>query len=154
MASDTIAARMRRAAQQVGRFRARDLADAIEVQTYRDRKRVKDAIPDFVKRGEFKRISRGLYEYMPRKKARTKLDVIWHLVRSHRHFGLDEMEQLSGASRGTAKEYLGCLVRAGYLRKPSRSRWLLVDDPGPDTPVNAAKCERLRRLRRGQEENG
>ncbi len=147
MASDTFASRMREAAKRLSKFRARELADEMGVQTYREYKSVRDAIRDFMKRGEFKRVARGLYEYVPQKKKRTKLDVIWHLVRSHRHFGIDEMERLSGAARDTVKEYLSCLVRAGYLRKASRTRWLLVNDPGPDTPVNTAKCERLKRRR-------
>ena len=80
-------------------------------------------------------------------RARKKMDVIWHLVRSHRTFGAAEIERLSGAARETVREYLQCLVNAGYLIKPDRYHWKLVNDPGPETPVNVAKCEKLKKLR-------
>jgi len=94
MASDTFAGRVREAANQLRKFRARDLADAMEVRTHKERRYVKSCMWQFCKRREMIRISNGLYKYVPVKKARTKRDIIWHLVRSLRHFGLDEMEGL------------------------------------------------------------
>ena len=144
----SLASKMRTAAPDLGKFRCGELADAVGVQTFAGRQNVKRTIYDFVKRGEMERVSRGIYRHIGSTKERTKLDIIWHLARSHRHFGLDEIERLSGAARNTVMEYVQCLVRAGYLRKTSRTRWLLVKDPGPATPVNSAKCARLKKIRR------
>jgi len=146
--ADSLAGRIRKAAQNLGEFRCGDLADATGIKTFKGRQDVRTALQDFLKRGEMARVSRGLYRYVGLKRERTKLDVIWHLVRSHRHFGLDELERLSGAARSTVAEYVQCLVRAGYLRKTSRTSWLLVSDPGPERPVDWAKCERLAEIRR------
>ena len=113
-------------------------------ETYR---RLRGVINQFIKSGEIRRVKMGHYEYVGKKPRRTKLDVIWHLVRSHRQFETDQIERLSGATRGTVLEYLHCLRRLGFIRQPRRGYWQLIEDPGPDTPVNAAKCKRLRALR-------
>jgi len=101
--------------------------------------------------GMGKSVRRGVYVFTRVARKRTYLDIIWHLVRSHRSFNADDIERLSGANRATVAEYLQCLVRAGYLRKPNRTTWHLVKDPGPETPVNSTKCKRLKRLRARKE---
>jgi len=143
----TVAARIREAARALYEFSPADIADAVCVQTYRDRRRIKKMIRDFLLRGEIERVSYGRYRYTARP-YRTKTDVIWHLVRSHRRFTAAELERLSGASRDTVLEYLRCLQALGYLVKRNKEAWALVDDPGPETPANTAKCERLKALRR------
>lgn len=131
---------------------AADLGHALDVRTYEDRARVRGVIQALRKSGEIrtrnKHFGRVVYEYISRPKKRTKLDIIWHLIRSHRRFDADEIERLSGAARHTVLEYLRCLKDFEYLRKKGRSRWELILDPGPETPVNTAKCQRLRRLRK------
>lgn len=151
---ETLAGRTRKAAQGLGEFRVRDLADEMGILTSGGRIRVRTRLQDFLKRGEMVRVARGIYQYIPQKKVRTKMDIIWHLVRSHRQFTTDEIERLSGAARATAGEYLSCLKKLGFLRKVGRQSWRLVNDPGPETPVNVAKCERLRKGRRQRTEDG
>ena len=146
----TFAQRIREAAKRLGQFRANELADEAQVQTYKGRVTVRNYIRDFIKRGEMERIERGLYQYVWRKGRRTQLDIIWHLIRSHRHFSTDEMERLSGAVRATVLEYLRCLVSLGYLKKIGRKNWKLINDPGPETPTNTGKCKRLREIRKRQ----
>lgn len=143
-----LAQKIRSTAGSLGRFKAADLADAVGIKTFRERKIVRTYISDFEARGEIERVERGVYQYTGKKQKRTQLDIVWHLVRSHRNFGADEITRLSGASRQTVLEYLLCLVRLGYLKKISTTRWILLKDPGPETPTNTAKCQRLKRLRK------
>jgi predicted transcriptional regulator len=147
MEARSFAGRVRDAARQLGRFSRKDLAGIVEVCSRKEKNLILISIRDFVRRGELRVVSDGLYEYTPPKRKRTKMDIIWHLIRSHRQFGLDDMETLSGASRETVKEYLSCLCSLGYLKKASHTRWKLVKDPGPETPVNTSRCEKLKRLR-------
>ena len=130
-----------------GTFVARDLNDVLGIQEYAEAHRVRQVIKELKKRGEIRGVERGVYEYVLKEKKRTKLDVIWHLVRSHRQFGTDEIERLSGAARDTVLEYLRCLRRLGYLKKVRQSHWRMINDPGPETPVNTGKCNRLRGMR-------
>jgi len=143
---------VREAARGLVKFRSIDLIDLISIKSYHDAKRVRRAIHEMKKMGEVVRIEPGLYVYEGRKVERKKLDVIWHLVRSYRQFDTDEMERLSGAARCTVLEYLHCLRGLGYIRQVRRGHWQLVNDPGPETPVNTAKCKKLRSLRRVKRE--
>jgi len=142
----TIASKVREAAKALGEFYSRDLVYA-DYDRYIAPKQVRSALKDFQKTGEVKRTKAGQYRYIGKEKARTKLDVIWHLARSHRYFSTDEMERLSGAARDTVLEYLHCLRKLEYIRQVRRGHWQLINDPGPETPVNTAKCARLKRLR-------
>ena len=123
------------------------IGERMGVRTYAELGKIRDAIGWMKKEGEVESVRRGVYVFRKVARRWTFLDVVWHLVRSHRTFTADEIERLSGASRETVKEYLQCLVRAGYLRKPNKSTWHLVKDPGPIAPVNTAKCKRLKRIR-------
>lgn len=113
-------------------------------------KQIRGVIKEFKKTGEIESVRPGIYAYREPKRniRRTRLDVVWHLVRSHRQFTTDDIERLSGAVRETVLEYLHCLRRLEYVRQVKRGVWQLVNDPGPETPVNTAKCARLKRLRR------
>jgi len=144
----TVAAQIREAAKRLYEFSPADIADALCVQTFRERKRVKNMFRDFVLRGEMERVTPGRYRYKGQAAPRTKMDIIWHLVRSHRRFTAAELERLSGAKRETVREYLRCLQALGYLSKRSKEAWALVNDPGPETPANSAKCEKLKRIRK------
>ncbi|MFA5105241.1 MAG: type IV toxin-antitoxin system AbiEi family antitoxin domain-containing protein [Candidatus Margulisiibacteriota bacterium] len=143
--------KIRQVAKELGTFRVRDIAERIDIQTYREKHNILSYVSDLKKAGEVERIGKGLYKYVPKKPRRTFLDVIWHLVRSYRQFDTDEIERLSGAARGTVKEYLLCLMHLGYLRREGLSGWALIKDPGPQTPANSAKCARLKRLRGAKE---
>ena len=155
--SKTIASRVREAAKSLGEFCSAELVRA-DYDGYILPKRVHGALKDLVKSGEVERLEGrrttddGLlrYRYVGKEKPRTRLDIIWHLVRSHRQFDTDEMERLSGAARDTVLEYLHCLAGFGYIRKVRRGHWQMINDPGPATPVNTAKCARLKRLRKAQ----
>lgn len=149
----TVASQIREAAKSLYEFSPADIADAINLQTFRDRRRIKNMLRDFLRRGEMERIAPGRYRYNGKAAPRTKMDIIWHLIRSHRRFTAAELERLSGAKRNTVREYLRCLQALGYLAKRNQEIWALVDDPGPETPANTAKCEKLKRIRR-QKANG
>lgn len=139
---------VREAARALGRFSWDDLCGRLPVRTYAERKAVKSSIRDFRRRGEVKQICPAWFEYAgagaPR---RSRIDVIWHLVRSHRAFSTDDIERLSGAARATVLEYLRCLVRAGLVRRAGSGTWQLVKDTGPETPINYDKCRKLKAVR-------
>ena len=188
----TFADRVRRAAKGLKDFGAGELADAMEIRTYRERQQIREAIRDFLKRGEMERIERGRYRYLPRIEKVTNRQRLWNVVRrmSGPFFTLNDLEQLTGIHRESIKEFCGWLVREGYaerlkkghfrrtgnygievpkdqkkvdrlvdwrrrIKEIERAARVLaeemggrIDDPGPETPVNRAKCEKLARLRR------
>lgn len=143
---------VREAASELGKFSSTDLGQRLCVQTYADAEKVRGVIHELRKTEEIVSVDRGVYVYRGREKRRTKLDVIWHLARSCRQFDTGEIERLSGAGRRTVLEYLRCLRRLGYLRQAKPGYWQMINDPGPETPVNTNKCKRLRKLRERKNE--
>jgi predicted transcriptional regulator of viral defense system len=146
----TLAGRVREAAIILTDFSADDIEDLMPAGACMIR--IRETIRDFLKYGEVVRTAPGRYRYIGKEKKRTYIDIIWHLVRSHRIFDAQEMERLSGAALSTVKEYLWCLKKLGYLRRSGHGAWQLISDPGPDAPVNAAKCSRLKRIRKQKPE--
>ena len=140
--------RVRVAAGDLEQFTAKDIFGKLDIRTRADQQRIRSVIHDLKRTGEIISIERGLYKHIERLRARTKIDIIWHLVRSHRHFTTNDIERLSRASRHTILEYLNCLATIGYIRKTGWQSWRLVKDLGPKTPVNMEKCKRLRELRK------
>lgn len=135
---------VRAAANELRKFKTIDLEDLCPELTY---KQIRNVIGELMRSGEFRAIEPGYYEYIPKIKKRTYLEIIWHLVRSHRQFETDEIQRLSGAKRYTVLEYLYCLRKLGYIRQIHQKHWLLINDPGPEVPVNTTKYQRLKRLR-------
>lgn len=129
----TFADRMRQAARGLEQFRTMDLANAMDVQTYHERARVRDYVRDFVRRGEFVRISRGLYAYASLPVKATVRQRLWNVIRRMNGpaFTLNDLEQLTDANRETVKQFCSWLVREGYaLRvKPGHYRRLGAYEP-------------------------
>lgn len=139
--------RIREAAKKLGTFTAEDLYNPLYIQTYDERNTVRKIIQNLKRSGEIRIIQRGVYEYKTKHKERSKLDIIWHLIRSSWQFDTDEIERLSGAAKATTLKYLHCLKKLGYIRQVRRGHWQFVNDPGPKAPLNTLECIKLRKAR-------
>gem|GEM_PF-1885706 len=141
----TITLKVRAVAKMFGEYTLPDIED---FAPYLSTMQIKGAFANMKRTGEHVIIEPGRYRYQPRNiTSRTYNDIMWHLVRSHRFFDTGEIERLSGAKRSTVLEFLGFLKRAGIIKKTSMDTWQMINDPGPDTPVNEAKREKLKRIR-------
>ena len=69
----TLAGRIRQAAKQLREFKPKDLSDAIEVRSYREREDVRDSLRDFLRRGEIERIDHAFYRYLGKKERVKRL---------------------------------------------------------------------------------
>lgn len=142
----SFAGRIREAAQKMGRFSKSALYN-YNYGCYVSRSTVDTTLRDFMRRGEIAHVGEADYRYVQIPETRSKLDVIWHLIRSYRQFSTDEIERLSGAARYTVLEYLNCLRKFGHIRQAGPGNWQMINDPGPETPVNTYKCAKLKRIR-------
>ena len=81
-----------------------------------------------------------------RPKRRTARDRMWSAIRITRKFDFARLEEISGATASNVQRFVLALCRAGYLaelrRQPGEvpssngfKRWLLIEDPGPQTPT-------------------
>ena len=137
--------KVRQAAKRLEKFHVSAIPGELDIQTYREKRAIRYVIKDLQKSGELRRIGQGEYEYVHKNPKRSFLDIIWHLVRSHRQFKTSDIERLSGAARATVYDYLGCLKKHGYLKSKGRGTWMLVEDPGPKTPITLTKCSSRRK---------
>ncbi|WP_341990333.1 hypothetical protein [Azorhizobium sp. AG788] len=89
---------------------------------------------------------RPLTQVARRPRRRTVQDKMWSTIRVSRKFDLARLEEMAGASTAGARRFVLALARAGYLTELRRQsgeaptsngfkRWLLIEDPGPATPV-------------------
>lgn len=84
-----------------------------------------------------------------RPRRRTLRDKMWSAIRIARKFDLARLEEIAGCTHANAQRFVLALARAGYLaelrRQPGEApssngfkRWVLIDDPGPATPIAKA----------------
>ena len=121
-------------------------AQALRVSPGKDRRTLANRLRDMVSRGELERIGRGAYRLAPKTGAPQLREVMWRLLRARRSVTVDDLVELSGASRAYAHEFLQALVRQGVVKKPDHTTFQLAADPVA-LPENTAKTEKLRRAR-------
>jgi len=109
-------------------------------------------LKDMRKTGEVERPSKGFVIYCGRQKDKPEVrDAMWSVLRMRKSVTIADLQELAGASREYAREFLGMLVRRGGVehtrRKGRESIYRLIEDTGPDTPQDTAKCDKLHALR-------
>lgn len=155
----TFAGRVREAARALSRpigdeqlprcFTPRSLADQAGVQSYLERAKIHDAIRDFVRRGEFVRVGRGLYRYVVQKKPPTIRQRLWDVIRRFPNpsYCLDDLEQLTGVNRLTVRDFTEWLVREGYAERVRRGEFRRVKKMGIEAPRAEYKARKAGRTK-------
>ena len=128
--------RIRQIAKELGVFHIDEIVSRIDVQTFKERHKIKAHINSLIKRGEFGALMGSeKYEYVWKNRKRTYRDIIWHLIRSSVRIDSKELQLLSGAHRTTVYKCLLSFERLGYLKRQGTFIWILTNDPGPRTPA-------------------
>ena len=132
-------------------FRVCDLEKAVGVQTYEERKKLRKATEELVRRKEFERVERGLYRYVGKECVPQKQQVMWRFLRMSRSVTAEDLQVVVGVTEKYAKEWLGHLAARGIVRLNEGGKYQLVVDT-LEMPENEAKAERLRMLRERKKE--
>jgi hypothetical protein len=150
----TLAGRMRNIMQNMkGRwFSPADISDILMVSSYKERRRVRNALSDFLRRGEIERTAPGRYVYHTPETKSSHMGTIWSLVRSARGwFSVDDIAALCpDIGRDIIGEYLRGWQEMGILGRlqdENKIIYRLAHDVGPRAPKNQPKADRLKRLR-------
>ena len=138
----TLAGRIREAAKELKQFRMRELTDAVEVRSYRERRAVWDSMRDFLRRGEIERFERGLYWYIGREERITYRQRFWDIARRMIQFCLDDLEQITEASRETIKEFCSWMVKEGYARRVKNGHFKVTGALSPIVPKRPKKSNK------------
>jgi len=130
----TTAGRIREAAKRLEEFQIREIPDAIEVRSYRERKATRDSIRDFLRRGEIERIGYGLYRYIGREERPTYRQRLWDIARRMIRFNLNDLEQITEARRDTVKEFCSWMVRKEYAQRVKPGHFKAIGRLSPIVP--------------------
>lgn len=150
----SFAQRLRNAAEEIGSGGAvmsvDDLLDAARVQTYEEKKRAWNTLRDLVRSGELERVDRGRYRLVKRADmAPKKQAVMWRFLKMRRVVTVDDLVEVSAASRDYVREWLRGLARKDVVRRREDGAFVLTQEmPAAEPPKNDAKAEKLRELRR------
>lgn len=146
---NSFANRVRVAAQELGAggksFTVTDLSIKAKVKNRKEEKRMTSTMQDFIKAGEARRISTGVYIYVGKTPKGLPLkDQMKNLLRIKGFVTVEELREL-GAAEAYAVEWLSMLVRRGVAVQHSNGRYELIANMV--IPENDDKAARLRELR-------
>lgn len=89
------------------------------------------------------------------KHEKTRLKTImWRLLRARKVVSYDELQELAGASRSYAQEWMATLVKREVVRKLSKGRYQLINEAAPETPAKELPGEKATRLKMGPGRGG
>lgn len=148
--------RVRQEAQKHGgTFSYGDLGDKLGLQTRAGLGHVKRAVRYLVESGEITRVRPGWFNWQGKAPGPpNRKEVMWRVLRARQVVTLTDLQELAGASREYAQEFMGRLEKQGVVQRTTKNsaanvpdRFRLVSDPGPELPRDDAKAEYLRRRR-------
>lgn len=108
------------------------------------------ALRDFVKSGEITRIRPGVYLHNTNKKPPQLQEIMWRYLRSKKTITIDDLVEISGASREYAAEWVYMLARREIVEKirlGGARKYRLISDP-VIVPVNDDNRKKLHKLRK------
>lgn len=145
---ETFAGKIRQAARSLGAdgsFTTRALSGHAGLRTRKEEKRMLNALRDFVKAGEVKRISLGVYVYLGKQRKDLPIkDQMRNYLKIKKVVTIEDLQEL-GAAESYASEWLQMLVRRGVAAARGNGRYELIANMA--VPENEEKAERLRDLR-------
>jgi hypothetical protein len=130
-----------------------DLANEVDMILNADRHRLNETLGDMRKTGEVERITPGVVAYRgrPRDAVPDVRSAMWSVLRMRKSVTLDDLQELAGAGKRYAREFLAMLAKRGCIeripKENGRFLYRLIQDPGPQTPTDSEKADRLRALR-------
>jgi len=136
-----------------------ELAVALGLVSHKDKRGMYRALADMRKHGEVKRRRPGIYIYTAKPKTEDEIcQRIWRVIRSNRVVTIDDLIELTGASRAYAKEYVQMLAGREIVRRiPGKHRsepikYQLINDPVimPKNEDNAKKLRKLRKQKKAE----
>lgn len=125
---------------------------ALDLVSGEDRKPLRAVLRDFLKAGEIECVGKHVYVYRGKSGKPEIRDAMWRVIRMRKTVTVTDLQELSGAGDGYAKEFLNLLIKRGVVEKIPAKRdgetvYRLVNDTGRAAPENDEKAARLRAIR-------
>ena len=126
------------------------LAVKLDMVSNKEKQTLYRVLGDFVKSGEITRIRRGVYLYNANNKPPQLQEIMWRYLRAKKTVKIDDLVEISGASRDYAAEWVFMLERRKIVEKirlGGARKYRLISDP-VIMPKDEAKAEKLKKLRK------
>jgi hypothetical protein len=107
---------------------------------------VQAVMRDLLRSGEAARISEGEYRWAARKEPVQLRQKMWSILRARRVVSVEDLMELTGASRGYARQWTTMLEGHEVVRRLEDGRVQLVSDPVA-MPTDGTKAEKLKAIR-------
>uniref|UniRef100_A0A6M3KS64 Putative transcriptional regulator n=1 Tax=viral metagenome TaxID=1070528 RepID=A0A6M3KS64_9ZZZZ len=139
-----------------GEIEAADIASKLDLDYGQKHMRpLYNALRELVRQGEAERVQAGTYRSIRRTGKKPELQqVMWRFLRVRRTVCADDLQEISGASRDYALEWLRMLEKHGVVQTFERDHtamFRLIKDT-IDMPANDEKKARLKRIRQAKRE--
>lgn len=138
--------------QAKGRASVSELVTAIvsanpeQVAGRKVRPMVQAVMRDLLRSGEAARISEGEYRWAARKEPVQLRQKMWSILRARRVVSIEDLMELTGASRNYARAWTTMLEGHEVVRRLEDGRVQLVTDPVV-MPSDTTKAEKLKAIR-------
>jgi len=138
--------------QAKGRASVAELVTAVisanpeQVAGRKVRPMVQAVMRDLLRSGEAARISEGEYRWAARKEPVQLRQKMWSILRARRVVSIEDLMELTGASRNYARSWTTMLEGHELVRRLEDGRVQLVNDPVV-MPDDATKAGKLRAIR-------
>lgn len=149
-----LAAKIREALRSLGKegkeIESSVLAIKLDMVVDKEKQVLYRALRDFVKSGEVTQIRRGVCVYNSGNKPPQLQEIMWRYLRARKTVTIDDLVEISGASREYASEWVYMLARREIVEKIRLGRarkYRLISDPVV-MPKDSARADRLMELRK------
>lgn len=120
--TETLAQKVRNAASRFEEVTVDDICEALNVRTYIEKKRVKQAIKDLKKQDELISLQPGRYRYQIKQTDFVLLERMWRAIRIKGSFTKRDIKKLSEATYPYVDYYFRFLEKAGFIARISGGR--------------------------------
>jgi hypothetical protein len=138
--------------QAKGRASVAELVTAViaanpeQVAGRKVRPMVQAVMRDLLRSGEAARVSEGEYRWAARKEPVQMRQKMWSILRARRVVSIEDLMELTGASRCYARQWTTMLEGHEVVRRLEDGRVQLVNDPVL-MPEDSTKAEKLKAIR-------
>jgi hypothetical protein len=132
---------------------SQELAAALDLVSRADKHPMYRVLADLRKQKEIRRVRPGVHIYLGKTGDDQLRQKLWRVFRRLRTVTVDDLMELTGASKYYAKEFMRMLIKRGVARRiddprrQERSKYQMIADP-VTMPEDQEKARRLRKLRR------
>ena len=126
-----------------------DLAVKLNMVSDKEKQILYRVLRDFAKSGEITRIRRGIYVKHKDKPPQLQ-EIMWRYLRAKKTVTIDDLIEISGASREYAAEWVYMLARREIIKTikiGSARKYQLISDP-VIMPKNEDNAKKLRKIRK------